>query len=175
MAGFGRVDPANDWHIPITQWSALQADWDNGFHAPSADSWRIWLPVPWRELIGECGHPERRDDHAPIILPLPTLFQEWGLELDLRRGVVCYQGQVVFGLSGWVHGQNVLFARIEVLQQLLSKSNYTLVWWLRGERRAFLNISDPHFNSVWADYNGLAYLSGNGQVQTIWLRKTIVR
>ena len=175
MAGFGRVDPANDWHIPITQWSALQADWDNGFHAPSADSWRIWLPVPWRELIGECGHPDRRDDHAPIILPLPTLFQEWGLELDLRRGVVCYQGQVVFGLSGWVHGQNVLFARIEVLQQLLSKSNYTLVWWLRGERRAFLNISDPHFNSVWADYNGLAYLSGNGQVQTIWLRKTIVR
>lgn len=175
MAVSGRVDPANDWHIPITQWPALQAEWDNGFGNPSADSWRVWLPVPWREFIGKCGHPDRRDDHAPIKLPLPSLFQEWGLELDLRRGVVCYQGQVVFGLSGWVHGEDALFAELDVLQQMLAASKYTLVWWLRGERRAFLNISNPHSNSVWADYNGLAYLCGNGQVQTIWLRKVIER
>lgn len=175
MAKSGRVDPANDWHIPITQWAALQADWDDGFCNPSADNWRVWLPVPWREFIGECGHPDRRDDHAPTKLPLPSLFQEWGLELDLRRGVVCYQGQVVFGLSGWVHGEKALFAELDVLQKMLTASKFTLVWWLRGERSAFLNIFDPHSNSVWADYNGLAYLCGNGQVQTIWLRKVIER
>jgi hypothetical protein len=175
IAKSGRVDPANDWHIPITQWSTLQADWDDGFCNPSVDSWRVWLPVPWREFIGECGHPDRRDDHAPIKLPLPSLFQEWGLELDMRRGVVCYQGQVVFGLSGWVHGEEALFAKLDVLQKLLVTSNYTLLWWLRGERRAFLNMSNPHSNSVWADYNGLAYLSGNGHVQTISLRKVIER
>lgn len=175
MTESGRVDPPNDWHIPITQWPALQADWDDCFCNPRADGWRVWLPVPWREFTGKCGHPDRSDDHAPIKLPLPSLFQEWGLELDLRRGVVCYQGQVVFGLSGWVHGEDALFAELYVLQQMLTASKYTLVWWLRGERRAFLNISDPHSNSVWADYKGLAYLCGNGQVQTIWLRKVIER
>lgn len=173
MAESGQVDPANDRHIPITQWPTLQADWDDGFCIPSADNCRVWLPVPWREFIGECGHPDRRDDHAPIKLPLPSLFQKWGLDLDLRRGVVCYQDQVVFGLSGWVHGEDALFAKLDVLQQVLAASKYNLVWRFRGERRAFLNLSDPHSNSVWADYNGLAYLSGNGQVQTIWLRKVI--
>lgn len=175
MAEFGRVEPANDWHITITQWPTLQVDWDDGFCVPSADNWRVWLPVPWREFVGECGHPDRRDDHAPITLPLPSLFQEWGLKLDLRRGVVCYQSQVLFGLSGWVHGEDGLFAKLDVLQQVLAVFEYTLVWRFRGERRAFLNLSDPHSNSVWADYNGLAYLCGNGQVQTIWLRKVIER
>lgn len=175
MAGIGRVDAADDWHLPIAQWPNLRADWDDGFCEPGTDSWRVWLPVPWRELVGECGHPDRRDDHAPVKLPLPSLFQEWNLELDLRRGVVCYQGQVAFGLSGWVHGEDALFARLDVLQQMLAASKYTLVWWLRGERRAFLNISDPHSNSAWADYKGLAYLCGNGQAQTISLRKVIER
>lgn len=175
MTELGRVTPANDWHIPITQWSALQADWDNGFRIPIADNWEGWLPVPWREFVGECGHPDQRDDHAPIKLPLPSLFQEWGLKLDLRRGAVCYQDQVLFGLSGWVHGEDALFAKLDVLQQVLAASKYTLVWRFCGERRAFLNISDPHSNSVWADYNGLAYLCENGQVQTIWLKKVIER
>lgn len=175
MANSGRVNPANDWHIPITQWPTLQADWDDGFGNPKADGWKIWLPVPWREFIGECGHPDRQDDHAPVKLPMPSLFQEWDLELDLRRGVLCYQGEVVFGLSGWVHGEKALFAKQDVLQRMLADSKYTLLWWLRGERRAFLNISDPHSNSVWADYDGLAYLGRNGQVQTIWLHKTIER
>ncbi|MDZ4202825.1 MAG: hypothetical protein U1C96_11855 [Gallionella sp.] len=173
MAGSGRVDAANDWHIPIAQWPNLEAEWDDGFCEPDSDSRRIWLPVPWRELVGKCGHPDRRDDHAPIAIPLPSLFREWGLELDLHRGVVHRQGQVLFGLSGWVHGEDVLFARLEGLHQLLAESGYTLVWWLRGERRAFMNISDPHSNSVWADYNGLAYLGGNGQVQTIWMNKKV--
>lgn len=177
MAGFGRVDAANDWHLPIAQWPNLEADWDDGFCEPDSDSWRVWLPVPWRELVGECGHPDRRDDHAPIAIPLPSLFREWGLELDLHRGVVHRQGQVVFGLSGWVHGEDVLFARLEGLHQLLAETGYTLVWWLRGERRAFqnLSISGPDSNSVWADYNGLAYLGRNGKVQTIWLSKVIAR
>ncbi len=175
IAESGRVDPANDWHIPITQWPTLQANWDDGFCNPNKDSWRVWLPVPWREFIGKCGHPDRRDDHAPIKLPLPSLFQEWNLKLDLRRGVVCYQDQVVFGLSGWVHGEDALFAKLDVLQQMLAASKYTLVWRLCGERRAFLKISDPHSNSAWADYNGLAYLCSNGQVQTIWLNKVIDR
>ncbi len=174
MAGLGRIDSANDWHIPISKWSELKADWDDGFCEPNTDSWRVWLPVPWKEFVGECGHPDRRDDHSPVTIPLPSLFQEWGLELDLRRGIVLYQGQVAFGLAGWVHGEDVLFARLDILQQLLAASNYTLVWWLRGERRAFINLSSHDSNkSAWADYHGLAYLSENGQVQTVWLHKEV--
>ncbi len=174
MAGIGRIDSANDWHIPISKWPELKPDWDDGFCEPSTDSWRVWLPVPWKEFVGVCGHPDWRDDHSPVTVPLPSLFQEWGLELDLRRGVALYQGQVAFGLAGWVHDENVLFARLDILQQLLAASNYTLVWWLRGERRAFVNLSSHDSNeSAWADYHGLAYLSENGQVQTVWLHKEI--
>ncbi len=175
MAGFGRVNVANDWHLPIAQWPNLQPDWDEGFCEPSTDRWRVWLPVPWRELVGKCGHPDRRDDHAPIKLPLPSLFQEWGLELDLHRGVVCHQGQVAFGLAGWVHDEDALFARLEGLQPLLAESGYALIWWLRGERRAFqnLSISGSDSNYVWADYHGLAYLGGNGKIETIWLSKVV--
>lgn len=174
MAGIGRIDPGNDWHIPISQWPELRADWDDGFREPTMDSWRVWLPVPWKDFVGKCGHPDRHDDHSPVTIPLPSLFQEWGLELDLRRGVVLYQGQVAFGLAGWVHGEDVLFARLDILQQLLAASNYTLVWWLRGERQAFLNISshDPNVSSS-AECHGLAYLSENGQVQTVWLHKEV--
>lgn len=173
MTKSGRVDPANDWHIPITQWPAFLADFDDGFRCADADAWRVWLPVPWREFLGECGHPDQHGDQAPIKVPLPSLFREWDLDLDLRRRVVCHQGQAVFGLSGGVHGRDALFAKRDILMQLLAASGYTMVWWLRGERRAFLNFSDSHSDSVWANYNGLAYLCGNGHVQTIWLRKVI--
>jgi hypothetical protein len=174
MVGIGRIAPANDWHIPISQWPELKADWDDGFCDPSIDSRRVWLPVPWKDFVGECGHPDRRDDHSPVAVPLPSLFQEWGLDLDLRRGVVLYQGQVAFGLAGWVQGEDVLFARLDVLQRLLTVSNYTMVWWLRGERRAFINLSSQDSKeSVWADYYGLAYLSENGEVQTLWLHKEV--
>lgn len=175
LAGIGRIDNLKDWHTPLVLWPELYADWDEGFCEPLSNSWDDdRLPVPWRALVGECGHPDRRDDHSPVTIPLPSLFREWKLELDIRRGVVLYQGQVVFGLAGWVHGENVLFARVDVLQQLLAASGYALVWWLRGERRAFLNIMDPHSNrSVWADYHGIAYLSENGRVQTIWLQKVV--
>lgn len=174
LVGIGRVNPASDWHISIDQCPELKVDWDDGFCEPISDGRMAWLPVPWRDFVGKCGHPDRHDDHLPVLMPLPALFQEWGLELDLRRGVVLYQGHVVFGLAGWVHGEDVLFARQEILQQLLTASGYTLVWWLRGERRAFLNISKSHEGeSAWTDYHGLAYLSGNGQVQTVWLSKEI--
>ncbi len=174
MAGTGRIDPPNDWHTPLFLWPELKADWDEDFCDASRSSREACLPVPWRAFIGKCGDPDRNDDHSPVTIPLPSLFQKWNLELDLRRGVVLYQGQVAFGLAGWVHGENVLFARLEILQQLLAASKYALVWWLRGERRAFLNIMNHDSDtSVWADYHGLAYLNENGRMETAWLHKEV--
>lgn len=174
----GRIDPANDWHVPLTQWPTLVEPWDEGFRdATPGGRWGEWLPVPWRPLVGECGHPDRRDEHAPVCLPLPSLFKEWNLELDLRRGVVLYQGEPIFGLAGWVFQEDALFARVEPLRNLLAASDYALIWCMRGERRAFLNLSDPHNEntSAWADFHGIGFLGSDGRVQTAWLHKDVRR
>jgi hypothetical protein len=172
-----RIDLVNDWHMPLTQWPTLVEEWDEGFRETAPRSWGTWLPVSWRPVVGECGHPDRRDEHAPVCLPLPSLFQEWNLELDLHRGVVLYQGEPLFGLAGWIFQENALFARVEPLRHLLAASGYALIWCMRGERRAFLNLDDPHGEntSAWADYYGIGYLSSDGRVQTAWVHKEVHR
>jgi hypothetical protein len=173
----GRIDLANDWHVPLTQWPTLKEPWDEGFRETVPGRWVTWLPVPLRPVVGECGHPDRRDEHAPVCLPLPSLFQEWNLELDLHRGIVLHQGEPLFGLAGWIFQENALFARVEPLRNLLAASGYTLIWCMRGERRAFLNLDNPHAEnaSAWADYHGIGFLGSDGRVQTAWLHKQVRR
>lgn len=179
LASVGRIDPANDWHAPLAQWPNIQADWDTGFRKSQPNNWHdFWLPVRWRPMVGECGHPDRRDDHAPILLPMPSLFHEWGLELDLRRGLVLHQGEPVFGLAGWLFGESALFANLPKLHGLLDASGYALIWWWRGERRAFMNLGSggrDEEDFAWADYHGIGYLGSDGRVQGCWSEKKIRR
>ncbi len=179
LAAVGRIDPANDWHAPLAQWPATQADWDSGFRKSQPNSWHdFWLPVKWRPMVGECGHPDRRDDHAPILLPMPSLFREWGLELDLRCGLVLHQGEPVFGLAGWLCGEGALFANLPRLRSLLDASGYALVWRWCGERRAFMNLGlggRDEEDFAWADYHGIGYLGADGRVQGAWSEKKIRR
>lgn len=177
LAAVRRIDPANDWHAPLAQWPATQADWDSGFRKSQPNSWHdFWLPVKWRPMVGECGHPDRRDDHAPIQLPMPSLFREWGLELDLRRGLVLHQGEPVFGLAGWLFGESALFVNLPRLRRLLSASGYALLWRWCGERRAFMNLGSGGLDKedfAWADYHGIGYLGADGRVQVAWSEKKI--
>lgn len=179
LAAVGRIDPANDWHAPLAQWPTTQADWDCVFQKPQPKKWHdFWFPVKWRPMVGECGHPDRRDDHAPILLPMPSLFREWGLELDLRRGLILYQGEPVFGLAGWLFGEKALFANLPRLRGLLDASGYALIWRWCGERRALMNLGlggrdDEGF--AWADYHGIGYLGADGRVQDAWAEKKIRR
>lgn len=179
LAAVGRIDPANDWHTPLAQWPATQAEWDYDFQVSHPNAWHdFWLPVSWRPLIGECGHPDRRDDHAPILLPMPSLFREWGLELDLRRGLVLHQGEPVFGLAGWLGGEGALFANLHKLRGLLDASGYALIWRWCGERRAFMNLGfggHDEEDFAWADYHGISYLGADGRVQGAWSEKKIRR
>lgn len=179
LASVGRIDPANDWHAPLAQWPATQAEWDTGFQKSQPSNWHdFWLPVGWRPMVGECGHPDRRDDHAPILLPMPSLFREWGLELDLRRGVVLHQGESVFGLAGWLFGESALFANLPKLCGLLNASGYALIWRWCGERRAFMNLGlggQDEDDFAWADYHGIGYLGADGRVQGGWSEKKIRR
>jgi hypothetical protein len=129
-------------------------------------------------MVGECGHPDRRDDHAPILLPMPSLFREWGLELDLRHGLILHQGEPVFGLAGWLFGEEALFVNLPRLRGLLNASGYALIWRWCGERRAFMNLGsgaqdDEDF--AWADYHGIGYLGTDGRVQGAWAEKKILR
>ena len=173
--GIGRIDPPRAGEIDLTGWSRLQGDFSLGFHDTHDSQWsEEWFPVSWMHLVGKCGDPDRRDEHRPVLMPWPRLFREWGLELDLRRGVVCRGQEIVFGLAGWVLGEDALLARLEPLQRLLTESGFRLVWLLRGERRAFLNITVPHeAPTAWVDFHGLAYLGSDGFVQTAWLHRKL--
>ena len=176
LAAIGRIDPANDWHAPLALWSATQADWDSGFRKSEPNGWHdFWLPVSWRPMIGACGHPDRRDDHAPILLPMPSLFREWGLELDMWRGLILHQGEPVFGLAGWLFGEDALFVNLPRLCGLLDASEYALIWRWCGERRAFMNLGlDARKGGfAWADYHGIGYLGADGRIQGAWSEKKI--
>lgn len=178
MVGTGRVDPDEDWNTPLSDWPELLAEWDQGFVTNRNNRIFLELPIPWRPLVGSCGHPDRRDEHKPVLLPLPSLFQEWNLQLDLRRGLVLYRGEPLFGLAGWVHGQSALFARQQPLLELLAESGYTLVWWWRGERRACMDFGMMRHEDddiAWADYCGIGYLAADGRVQTAWIQKKLLK
>jgi hypothetical protein len=95
------------------------------------------------------------------------------LKLDLQQGVVRHGDAVVFGLAGWVVGEDALFAKRDVLMELLARSGLSLVWWLRGERRAFVREfgSGQATTRVWIDSHGIAYLARDGRVQVAWLAR----
>ncbi|MGV0953276.1 MAG: NACHT domain-containing protein [Fluviibacter sp.] len=179
LAAVGRFDLANDWHTPLPQWPTTQSDWDHGFRKSQPNNWHdFWLPVNWRPMIGECGHPDRRDDHAPVLLPTPSLFREWGLELDLRSGLILHQGEPIFGLAGWVFTEHALFAHLPRLHNLLDASGYALIWRWCGERRAFMNLGSGgrvEEDFAWADYHGISYLGSDSRVQCAWSEKKIRR
>lgn len=168
----GRFDPPCAREVVLPAWCSLENEFAEGFRDTSKSRWDDWFPVPWMHFVGECGDVDRRDEHRPVLMPWPRLFREWQLELDLRRGVVHRKGEIIFGLAGWVLGQDALLACLAPLQQLLKESGYRLIWLLRGERRAFLNITMPHDNpSAWVDLRGLAYLGVDSRVQLAWFER----
>jgi len=155
----------------------LDAAWDQGVTNRN-HRFHLRLPIPWRPLIGACGHPDRRDEHRPVLLPVPSLFREWKLELDLRRGLVLYRDEPLFGLAGWVHGESALFAHRQLLQDLLAETGYSLIWWWRGERRGFVDIGvhrQEDEDLAWADYHGIGYLGTDGRIQTARIEKKLLK
>ncbi len=174
MMGNGRIDSFRDWDTSLTQWPELEMDEDEGFCEANERGDNAWLPVAAKHLLGKCGHPDRRDEHAPVLLPTPSLFREWGLTLDLANRLVLHKGEVVFGLASGESGSEMLFARVEPLLALLKTAGYALVWIMHGERRAFQDLGGVKKDvSVWADYCGVGYLGENGFVRMGWVNKNI--
>lgn len=173
LEGLGRIDLEWDWDLQLADWPNVQGSFDRGLETGDHGGHDAWLPVPWMHLTGKCGDPDRRDEHGPVILPWPRLFRDWDLSLDLQHGVVRHGNAVVFGLAGWVAGEDALFARRNVLTDLLASSGVSLVWWLRGERRAFVREfgSGQADARVWIDSRGIAYLARDGRVQVAWLAR----
>jgi hypothetical protein len=173
LMGLGRIDLESDWDLQLAEWPRVGGSFDRGPEAGGHSGHDAWLPVPWMHLVGTCGDPDRRDEHGPVILPWPRLFRDWGLQLDLQHGVVRHGDAVVFGLAGWVMGEDALFARSGVLVDLLARSGLSLVWWLRGERRAFVREfgAGEARARVWIDSHGIAYLARDGRAQVAWLAR----
>lgn len=175
LAGIGRIDIESDSEIQLTEWPNVGESFNRGFETEN-ESWHgPWLPVPWMPLVGKCGDPDRNDEHKEVILPWPRLFRDWGLKLDLQRGVVRLGDAGVFGLAGWVLGEEALFAQRDALLDLLDRNGNTLVWWMLGERRAFareIGHSEPK-KYIWIDSHGIAFLGKDGRTQVAWLRREV--
>ncbi len=172
----GRIDVFSDWNAPLSAWNGITPDWDSGMMDGDSGAINGWLPVPYRPLVAECGHPDRSDEHAPIFAPMPSVAREWELEFRLRDGLLLSKGEPVFGLASALNTRSVLFARVEPLVNLLASSGHSLVWFFKGERRAFLNLhrTDPA-ESVWANYYGIGYLTADGRPLVAWLDKVLER
>ena len=174
LRGIGRIEIDSDWNAPISGWPRFTADWDSGLQEGDSGTINGWLPVPYRPLISQCGHPDRRDEHAPIFVPTPSICREWSLSLRLRDGLMVSHDESVFGLASAINARDVLFARVEPLMRLLTTGGLSLVWFFRGERRAFQNIESPDGKtSVWADYHGIGYLTDDGRPQVAWMSKSV--
>ena len=172
LANFGRLDLEREWDAQLAEWPYLKGSFDRGIELSSGGH-EAWLPVPWMYLAGECGHPDRTDQDGPVILPWPRLFRDWGLVLDLQHGVVRHGDAVVFGLAGWTMGEDAMFAQRDALMAMLAKSGLSLVWWIRGERKAFVRKdgSGSAETKEWIDSHGIAYLGRDGRVQLAWLAR----
>lgn len=173
LEGLGWIDLEGEWDVQLAEWPNLGGYFAEGPKRGDHGGRDAWLPVPWMFMSGKCGHPDRRDEHGPVILPWPRLFREWGLRLDLQHGVVRHGETALFGLAGWVLGEDALFARRDRLLELLDGSALSLVWWLRGERRAFVReVGKGEARAkVWIDSHGLAHLGREGRVNVSWIAR----
>jgi len=170
LKGMGRNDLPGNWDISLTDWPSSKELFEGGFQDTSDSEWSDGFPVPWKWLAGKCGHPDKRDEHQPFVLPMPEMFDEWNLIADLAKMAVCKDGLPVFGM----YGEQVLFAHKSRLQKLLLDSKYRLVWLVRGERRAFLSWGlshDRHYS--WVDYYAVFYLGMDGNIQTAWFDREL--
>ncbi|WJV25486.1 MULTISPECIES: ATP-binding protein [Pseudomonas] len=162
--GWGRIDLPSDWDARLAEWPGLQVDPEEHINFDRTD-----LPVNTLPLAGRCGNPDRQDEEGEIILPTPLLFQNWGLSLDLQHGVVRAGDQVIFGLMG----RNALVARRDALMEILEQTQCSLVWWLRGERKAAIRrpgVPETEF-PAWVDSYGMAYLAPDGRAHVTWLAR----
>lgn len=173
LCGSGRIDPNQNWNVPLAHWPNSQLDWDVGFDKSSDNDRRNnWLPCASRPFVAECGHPDRRDENAPSVLPVPSLFKELNLQLDFKNGVIRHENEIVFGLTSGPEGRGVLFAKVRPLLELLNSSQCSLVWLIRGERRAFQNLTGHEDGTtVWADFYGVGLLPQTGDPTVLFLSK----
>ncbi|MHB9838032.1 DUF4062 domain-containing protein [Paraburkholderia terrae] len=173
----GRLDFYAESDVPMSEWPDFQGEWDCGFNTPDEYSRQGKLGVPFRIFAAECGHPDKNDEQAPVILPAPSLFREWALKLQMNQSLIRDKSDVVFGLSNALSQRSVLFANVNVLLSLLQESDFRLVWFVRGERRAFqkLGSGGEEGQTVWADYHGVAYLGLDGRAAVARLTKVITR
>ncbi|GFM87761.1 hypothetical protein PSCICO_31600 [Pseudomonas cichorii] len=169
LGSVGRIDLQSNSDVQLVEWPSLKGEFDTSLTDPKF-GYGAWLPVPWMQLAGECGDPDRSDEEGPVILPLPRVFRDWGLSLDLQHGVVRHDDTVVFGIVGRAMGEDALVARRDILMDLLTRHDMTLVWWLRGERKAVVRESLMDFDCrVWIDSHGVAFLAQDGRAQVAWL------
>lgn len=168
LASIGRIGIASDSNSSLLACADLLGEFDEGFDMEHD----FRLPVPCMPMVASLGDPDRSDEHRPVLIPWPRLFRKWGLSVDLERGCVMHGKEVVFGLAGCTLGEDVLFARLEPLQRLLVQSGYTLLWLMRGERRAFLDWgSFSGRNTAWIDYHAVGALSEDLCAHVLWLKR----
>lgn len=165
---WGSIYLPEKWEGTMALWHELKGEFDQGIQMErNVDA---WLPVPSMSMLGQCGPCGEDTDSTSVLLPLPRLFREWSLELDISSCCVKHSGNILFGIAGLLK-KNALFAHAERFTELLKKSGYTLVWLVRGERRAFLDIhsaSRDYENFVLNDYHHILYLGEDGRPNGIY-------
>ena len=161
---WGNICLPEKWKCTISEWQGLTDELEQEIHLENDPD--AWLPVPSMSMLGQLS---LSGDDMSLTLPLPRLFKDWNLTLDIETSSIKHANKTIFGITSLL-GKDAVIVHTQSLMKFLAQSGYSLVWLVRGERRAFLHddLSMNNKEFVWNDYHYLLYLGVDGRPNGMW-------
>jgi hypothetical protein len=158
----------------LDQWLNHEESLDPGFLAITKTEYADddYWPVKYAHPLATLGANETGRVERQITLPTPWLIRQWDMTLDKEAGTYRIpDGRVVFYNAGINGGNNAVFVSLDTVRELLQKSGWSLLWFIRGEEFAGLL---PHYDFARRiDAHGVACLNEDGYPEVLWIRRDL--
>lgn len=174
LAGIGRPEYPGIRKSTLDKWQSHEDTLEPGFldmtkieHAHD-DYW----PVQYAHPFATLGSTDMGSAERQILLPSPWLIKQWNMVLDKETGTYrIADGKVVFYNGGIIGRNNAMFVSLEIVQELLQKSGWSLLWLVRGEQFAGFM---PHEDfALRIDLHGVACLNEAGYPEMLWIHQEV--
>lgn len=174
LAGIGRAEYPGIRKSTLDKWQSHEDALEPGF----LDMTKIehahdyYWPVQYAHPFATLGSTDMGSAERQILLPSPWLIKQWNIALDKETGTYRQaDGRVVFYNGGIIGRNNAMFASLEIVQELLQKSGWSLLWLVRGEQFAGFM---PHEDfAMRIDLHGVAFLDESGYPEMLWMHQEL--
>lgn len=158
----------------LDQWLNHEESLEPGFLAVSKTEYadNDYWPVKYAHPLATLGANESGRVEREITLPSPWLIRQWDMALDKETGTYRIpDGRVVFYNAGINGRNNAMFVSLDTVRELLQKSGWSLLWFIRGEEFAGLL---PHYDFARRiDVHGVACLDEAGYPEVLWINRML--